>query len=384
MALEISDIFRELFLCGGLRNLPLEQYRVARALISCKTAEAGHHVRSCIDCGHRAYAFNSCANRHCPKCQGGRAFRWVESRCSELLPIGYFHLVFTLPSELRALCYRNKRLLYDALLQCSSEAMQDAALSRYGIRIGSLCVLHTWNQKLSFHPHVHHVVPACGFDSSQLPARLPSGEKFFVSTKVLSRLFRGKFISRVKEFYYRDALRFGLGLEHLSHPANFEQFLSRACRAEWVVYAKRPFASPEAVIKYLASYIHRVGISSRRLLSFTGSEVTFLARSRQDRSKREPHTVPIREFCRRFLLHVLPRGFKRIRYFGFLRNNGRNNALGILRAFLADQTPPVPSSTPRYRCPDCHSHRIRFERIIKTHSLSPFDRSFLPRALNSS
>jgi len=297
----------------------------------------------------------------------------VQNRCSELLPVPYFHLVFTLPSELRTLCYQNKRLLYDALLKSSSETIQDAARSKFKTEIGSFTVLHTWNQELSYHPHAHHVVPACGFSIEDgSPMLLPNGEKFFISTKVLSPLFRGKFIARVKELYYNDQLHLSGNLSELNHPQNFEHYLSKACRSNWVVYAKRPFASPEAVIKYLASYIHRVGISAKRLLSFENNKVTFLVRSREDKSKKRPFTLPAAEFCRRFLMHILPKGFKRVRYFGFLRNHGRLTALQRLRDFLKSPTAQI-QIPPKICCPSCHSSKIEFRRFIKTHTSPKFE-----------
>jgi hypothetical protein len=374
VSLEISEIFRRVFLVREkFKALSPDKARVVRAITSCRTVLAGLHLRSCTECGNEELAFNSCSNRHCPKCQGGQSFRWVQKRCSELLPVPYFHLVFTLPSELRTLCYQNKRLIYDALLKSSAEAIQDAARTKFKAEVGSFTVLHTWNQELSYHPHAHHVVPACGFSTKDgKPMSLPNTEKFFISTKVLSPLFRGKFISRLKELYSQNQLRLYGSLKELEHPGNFNLYLAKACRAEWVVYAKRPFASPEAVIKYLASYIHRVGISSKRLLSFENNKVTFLARCRKDKSKKKPFTLTAPEFCRRFLMHLLPKGFKRVRYFGFLRNHGRLNALKQLREFLNSPIPLIEAPI-KLSCPNCNSTKLNVRRIIKTHISRPYE-----------
>lgn len=375
----MSEVFRRAGL--GKERLNAAQARVVQAILACRTPKCGKYLRECTNCGEEEQGYNSCWNRHCPKCQGGSSFRWVERRSEELLDVPYFHVVFTFPSELRELCYQNKRLLYDVLFESSSEAMQDSAERRLGVSIGSFSVLHSWNQQLQYHPHAHHVVPACGFDEHGDPKRFPGNQRFFLPTRVLSRLFRGKAIARIKKLYYADKLHLKGNLEYLKDPKAFEQFLNKSVRSDWVVYAKRPFGGPQAVIRYLASYIHRVGISSKRIRDLSTDSVTFLARDRKHPAKKRLVTLPPKVFCHRFLLHLFPKRFRRVRYFGFLRNAAKSELLQKLRHALG--SPPIPAANVLHACKKCSNGLMTLRLLFKPHSGRPI-RLFPPVPILSS
>lgn len=366
-SLEVADIFRQVYpKASTYLHLSRDKMRVIRAISSCRTSELGGHINQCTHCKHQEQSYNSCWNRHCPKCQGGIAFRWVESRSSELLPVPYFHLVFTLPNELRDLCYQNKRTMYEILMRASSEALQDAVTSRFSAQAGHFGVLHTWNQELKYHPHVHHVVPAVGITDDQLAVSLGT-EKFLVPVRVLSKLFRGKYIYYLKQAYNAGKLHLSGNLEYLKNPRDFEHHMSKATKHDWVVYAKRPFAGAEAVLKYLASYTHKVGISNSRLRSLTDTEVSFSARDPNNKGKKRLVKITPTQFTNRFLLHILPKGFHRIRYFGFMLNKQRKQNLATLKDQLPAINPKATTKPDPQTCSKCRQGIMKLLSLIKPH-----------------
>jgi hypothetical protein len=305
---------------------------------ACRTATMGGHVEQCDRCGHRLIAYNSCRNRHCPKCQATARIEWLAARESELLPVPYFHVVFTVPHELAAVALQNKRVVYEILFRTAAETLQQVAANpkHLGAQIGMLSVLHTWGQNLNHHPHVHCVIPAGGIapDGSRW---IPCRPLFFLPVKVLSRLFRGKFLARLREAFHRDLLAFHGELARLKDATAFRSFLSPLHSTQWVVYAKPPFGGPSHVLKYLARYTHRVAIANSRLLDLTDTTVSFRWKDYAHGGKRRVMTLSGVEFLRRFLLHVLPRAFVRIRYYGFLANRDRAEKIDRCRQLIREQ-----------------------------------------------
>lgn len=364
---EVADVISAARPQLPLHTLSLAQRRVLQAIESCRTARLGAHVNECGKCGHREQSYNSCWNRHCPKCRGGKVFDWVEARAAELLPVAYSHVVFTLPSELRQLCYYNKRVVYDILFQASSEALQAVAERHLGAKLGFFGVLHSWNQELQYHPHAHFVVPSGGLSPDNSAWVRPKSSRFFLPVRALSKVFRGKFLSALRA--KAGELRFCGRLRHLEDPRELNRLLARAARHEWVVYAKKPFAGPECVIKYLANYPHRVAISNHRLRGLTPEAVSFMARDRKIKGKKRLRKLAPAEFVRRFLLHLIPRGYRRIRYYGFLATNRRASELVRCRALLAATPLPEPASSPPRRCPKCTSDLYRVTLVLKPHRI---------------
>lgn len=371
--LEVADIIREAGKSLIEKNrgwLTWLHLKVLRAIEHCRTAALGGHLDQCSQCGHSAISYNSCRNRHCPKCQTNARNKWLAERSAELLPVRYFHVVFTLPHELAALALQNKRVIYDLLFRVSAETLIEVAADpeHLGAQLGFLSVLHTWGQTLLHHPHVHCVIPAGGLASDR-SAWIPSSSKFFLPVKVLSRVFRGKFDAGLKRAFRRGKLSFHGGLRSLAEPNNFCRFRRQLFQHDWVVYAKRPFGGPEHVLHYLARYTHRVAISNHRLVSFKGGRVTFRWKDYAHGGKKREMTLSADEFLRRFLLHVLPARFVRIRHFGFLTNRHRSAALALCRQFLgeAPKTQPEPPSTPAppstWRCPRCAGTMIILQRL---------------------
>lgn len=358
-ALEAADIFRtsgDSFIERNESHIAWPQLKVMRAITRCRTAALGGHRDHCSGCGQDlGLSYNSCRNRHCPKCQGQKRHQWIARRTGDLVPLGYFHVVFTVPHELSALMLQNKRTLYSLLFQASAETMMEMAgdPQRLGAEIGFLGALHTWGQTLEHHPHVHYVVPEGGFNSDR-SAWIRPKYRFFLPVEALSETFRGKFIDGLKNLYRRGKLQFHGSLRALAEPRAFAQFLRTLHRHKWVVYAKKPFGGPEQVLRYLAQYTHRVAISNHRLVSFEEDKVTFRWRDYARGNKKRKMTLTTHEFIRRFLLHVLPRGFVRIRHFGWMANRCRRRLAALCRLLLnADPllttSPPTPSRT----CPHC-------------------------------
>jgi len=343
--LEVADVFRSFgleFHRKSGASLSVQQRRVMQAIVVCRTAELGGHRFQCDRCGHERIAYNSCRNRHCPKCQATARAKWLDSRAADLLPVPYFHVVFTLPDELGPLSLQNPRVVYGILFRAAWETLRSVAANpkHLGARVGMLAVLHTWGQNLMHHPHVHCVVPGgglspCGMRWVPCKRSRRGKRKFFLPVRVLSRVFRGKFIALLKKAYRDGELVFHGRLHRLASVDVFESLIDRSVSKEWVVYCKPPFGGPEQVLKYLARYTHRVAISNSRLLDITDSHVQFRWKDYAHNSQWSTMSLEGCEFIRRFLLHVLPSGFVRIRHFGLLANRCRSKELETCRQLLA-------------------------------------------------
>lgn len=347
--------------------------KVLNAILRCRTAALGAHVDACSKCGHEAVSFNSCRNRHCPKCQANARDRWLAAREKELLPTRYVHVVFTLPRQLSPLAMQNKREIYALLFRASAETLIEVARDpkHLGAEIGFFSVLHTWNQKLQHHPHVHCVVPAGGLapDRSRW---IDSQQNFFLPVDVLKKVFRGKFVDGLKTLHTEHRLGFHGTLTPLQNPKVFAAWLRPLFRTKWVVYSKRPFGGAQHALRYLGQYTHRVAISNRRLVALADGIVTFRWRDSAHKNKKRLMTLPVNEFLRRFLLHVLPPGFVRIRHFGFLAHRRRGTSLPLCFQLLAESG-KVPAQTraeedgsaspPPWTCPRCGGPMVLIERI---------------------
>src|SRR5450631_2394633 len=376
-AVEVADILRE----QGDRFidqnpwLNYQQLSVLRAIRRCRTAALGGHIDQCSQCGHQAISYNSCRNRHCPKCQAQARLRWLAAREKELLEVPYFHVVFTLPQELNQLCLRNARILYDLLFRASAEAMLEVAANpkRLGAHIGFLSILHTWGQNLLLHPHIHCVVPAGGLSADHKSWIRPK-YAFFLPVDVLSSVFRAKFVHGLRKAFGKRKLTFTGSIAQLAKPKRFAAFLDSLFRQQWVVYAKPAFGAPIQVLRYLGRYTHRVAISNHRLLSFDGEQVTFRWRDYAHGNKQRKMTLAATEFLRRFSQHILPRGFVRIRQFGILTNTRRSALLALARQLLTAApnaprtclTDPANSST--WQCPRCNGD-MRIGPNLSAHQL---------------
>lgn len=331
--LEVADIFRS---HGpsyrATHRLPLQQLRTMRAIEICRTAELGGHVDECEACGHVKISYNSCRNRHCPKCQFLKKEKWIEARERELLPIAYFHVVFTLPEELNPVALRNREVFYNLFFKAASETLTELARMRLGVQIGCIAVLHTWGQNLLDHPHLHCIVSGGGLSGDTW---VSSKRRFLFPVKVLSRLFKGKFLAFLKKANEGNNLQ---GVDQ------FTTLLNGLYSKKWVVYAKPPFNGPKTVLGYLGRYTHRIAITNHRILGMEEGKVSFSWKDYADGNKTKIMTLDVFELIRRFLLHVLPHGFVKIRHFGFLSNRNRNAALEICRSLLGVANPePVPS-----------------------------------------
>jgi len=374
--LEVADLIRTAgatFLERNRRWLSWKHVKVLLAIRRCRTAALGGHLDECTHCGHRAtISYNSCRNRHCPKCQTAARERWLAARRSELLPSRYVHVVFTLPRQLAPLALQNKKVIYGLLLRASAETLLKVARDprHLGAEIGFFSVLHTWNQKLQLHPHVHCVIPAGGL-SLDHTHWVPSRDRFFLPIRVLRRVFRGKFVAGLRQAFQKGQLNFQGDLTRLAQPKIFAAWLRPLFRKDWVVYAKRPFGGPEYVLQYLGRYTHRVAISNHRLVSFADGQVTFRWRDSAHHNEQKLLTLSLDEFLRRFLLHLLPKGFVRIRNFGFLANRRRALLLPLGFHLLgAAQEPPAQpdasstlDSTDLWRCPKCGGPMKVIERL---------------------
>jgi hypothetical protein len=329
MAVELQDVFQQF---GPVyredNSLPLNHLKAMKAIESCRTSSLGGHLDVCNTCGHERISYNSCRNRHCPKCQGLAKEQWLLERERDLLEIGYFHVVFTVPDSLYPLALQNQKLFYSLLFKAASETILE--LSRdpkyLGAEIGFISVLHTWGQNLLYHPHLHYIVPGGGlsFDGTRF---VPSRKKFFIPVKVLSRKFRGKFLAFLKEAYQDGELRFYGKIEPLAGKLNFQNLIDSLYQTEWVVYCKKPFKSPWHVLRYLGRYTHRVAISNQRITNLQDGRVTFTWRDYKDDNRTKLMILDASEFIRRFLLHVLPSRFVKIRHYGILSNRNRNTKL---------------------------------------------------------
>jgi len=374
--LEVADIFRAhgpAWRRARAGHLSLGQLKVMSAIERCRTAALGGHVAACQDCGHIHVAYNSCRNRHCPKCQGAAARDWLAARQAELLPVAYYHVVFTLPAPIADIAYHNKAVVYGLLFKAAAETLLTIAADprHLGARIGLTAVLHTWGSALTHHPHVHCIVPGGGL-SSDGRRWISCRPGFFLPVRVLSRLFRRLFLEKLAAAHEAGQLQFYGVLTGMSQPDAFAARLAPLRKIEWVVYAKRPFAGPEAVLAYLSRYTHRVAISNRRLVACDDNGVTFKWKDyrAKGRTRYKRMTLAADEFIRRFLLHVLPAGFHRIRHYGLFANTGRAENLACARQLLGQPPPqaqieptaqtdqPTPLAQP---CPCCGGPMIVIE-----------------------
>ena len=394
--LEVADIVR---LHGDefrrVYHPSAQQEAVLRHIAECRTAALGGHIDACPACGHQRISYNSCRDRHCPKCQAIARADWLEARLERLLPIPYFHVVFTIPDELNALALGNKRLLFDLLFAAAADTLKAIALDEkhLGAEIGFTAVLHTWGQAVLFHPHLHCVVTGGGLSSDG--TRWVAGrENFFLPVKVLSKLFRGKFLDALQKARTDDKLRFGGSTTTLSDDAAWARFRDQLYRKDWVVYAKPPFGGPQQVYAYLGRYTHRVAISNFRLVSLENGRVTFTLKDYADGEKRKTMTVSAVEFLRRFLLHVLPQGFTRIRHYGLYAGKNVASKLQHARLLLerdGKRLPPIAKTTPGapwwqrllertgvdlMACPCCSGRLIRRREIVPSTALPPIARTY--------
>jgi hypothetical protein len=354
--LEVADIFRRhgpAWRTVHAGHVSLAQLKVMAAVEACRTAALGGHVEGCQDCGHTRVAYNSCRNRHCPKCQGAAAREWLAAREADLLPVGYFHVVFTVPAEVADIAFHNKADVYDLLFRASSQTMLTIAADpkHLGARIGITAVLHTWGSAMTHHPHIHMIVPGGGIalDGQRWISSRPA---FLLPVHVLSKLFRRLFLTGLINLHGDGRLRFHGDRAGLSDRRAFLRHLAPLRRKAWVVYAKPPFAGPEAVLAYLSRYTHRVAISNRRLISLDETGITFRYKDyrRNGADRQRTMTLAADEFIRRFLLHVLPKGFHRIRHYGLLASAGRRDNLARARDLLA--APPTAKAEKPDRAPD--------------------------------
>ena len=367
---EVADVIQRggsRFLDRYRKSLTWQQVKVFNAIARCRTAALGGHLDQCDRCQHRTISYNSCRNRHCPKCQTNARDKWLRSRQQELLPVSYYHVVFSVPHRLVPLMWQNKRLLFALLFEATAATLLEVAVNpkRLGARIGFLGVLHTWGQTLQPHPHIHCVVPGGGL-SPDHQRWIHSQQSFFLPVRVLSRVFRGKFVAGLKQLFRKNQLQFFGVCQHLSNAKAFNEFLRTLFGEDWVVYAKQPFGGPEHVLHYLARYTHRVAISNHRLLNVTDHDVTFRWKDYAHRSKARAMTLTHQEFLRRFFQHVLPTGFPRIRYFGFLANRCRRLLLPLCRNLLKASPTTVATSTtatPVHACPRCQAPMRIIERL---------------------
>jgi len=379
--LEVADIFRaygSAWRQAQHGHLSLGQLKVMSAITQCRSAALGGHVLHCPACEQSQIAYNSCRNRHCPKCQASTARRWLEARQVDLLPVEYYHVVFTLPAPISAIAYTNKALIYRLLFQIGAETLRTIAADprHLGARIGLTLVLHTWGSAMTHHPHVHGIVPGGGLspDGQRWIACRPG---FFLPVRVLSRLFRRRFLEALTKAHAAGQLQFYNAYAALTDADTFAAWLTPLRQCEWVVYAKRPFAGPAAVLAYLSRYTHRVAIANSRLIALNEQGVTFKWKDyrAKGRTKHKTMTLSAGEFIRRFLLHVLPGGFHRIRHYGLIANAGRRNNLararellnvpaGTVDAMTASDTAAEPVK-PTYVCPDCGAPMIIIGTIVR-------------------
>jgi len=312
-------------------KLTLVQHKAMSAIQNCRTSQLGGHKDVCESCGNTKISYNSCRNRHCPKCQTLAKERWIENQKGNLLNIGYFHVVFTLPDTLNLTMYQNQKELYTLLFKASSETLAELASDKkyLGAKLGFTSILHTWGQNLMHHPHIHCIVPGGGL--SAIGQWVNSRKKFFIPVKVLSRKFRGKFLYYLKQLYYENKLEFHGSQQFLSDNAEFEKLLSSLYSKEWIVYCKPPYKNATCVVEYLGRYTHRVAISNNRIISMENGTVTFKWRDYKDSSKCKLMNVSADEFIRRFLIHILPSRFMKIRHYGFLGNRNKSTKLKICK-----------------------------------------------------
>jgi integrase len=361
-------------------TVPANHRKVLGAIAACRTPLLGGQLQQCDRCGFEHIQWHSCRNRHCPRCQAAARAQWLEDRRAELLPVPYFHVVFTVPAEINVLARYAPRALYDILLRSTARALLEVGESKLHLELAALCMLHTWGQTLTLHPHVHCVVPGGGFAAGARQWRSVRKSSFFLPVKVLSRRFRTVFCNAVRQAWREGRMKIPERL--LADGTALDVLLARAARREWVVYAKPPFGGPEPVLKYLASYTHRIAISNQRLIAFDGQRVTFRYRDYADDNTNKVITLAVDEFLRRFLQHVVPDRFVRIRYYGFLANRSRKERLECAREFLLATPLAPPANTSDLICPRCQIGSMRFIQNIDPRPFSAD--SSVPARIDSS
>jgi hypothetical protein len=388
-ALEVADIFRThgpAFRATQRSHLSQGQLKAMTAIEQCRTRALGGHVLRCTGCQHDQVSYNSCRNRHCPKCQAAAAKRWLEARQADLLPVDYYHVVFTLPAPISDIAYSNKAVVYGLLFEIAAETLTTIAADpkHLGAQVAATLVLHTWGSALTHHPHVHGIVPGGGLslDGKRWVSCKPG---FFLSVRVLSRLFRRRFLEALQEAHRAGRLRFFGDNAGLEDPKSFAKWLAPLRKIEWVVYAKRPFAGPKAVLAYLSRYTHRVAIANSRLVALDERGVTFRWKDYRDKGnpdkpRHKTMTLSADEFMRRFLLHVLPSGFHRIRHFGLIANHGRKEKLALARELLNVPTPPIATEVKdieagdepvraNFVCAHCGAQMIILETFLRDQTI---------------
>ncbi len=366
--IEVADIFREY--SHLLTGISKEQWKVVNAIVNCRTEALGGHLSECNKCDYKDQSYNSCRNRHCPKCQFSKKEKWVQKRIEELIPVDYFHAVFTLPHELNPLILQNKRVCYELLFRAVSETLKEVAENpKYlGAKIGFFSILHTWGQSLVEHPHIHVVIPSGGINEEK-KTWVKIKKKFLLPIKVLSLVFRGKYLSFLEKEYQNGNLEFHGRCEDLQHEKTFKWLLISTTKKKWVVYIKKSFAGPKQVLNYLGNYTHRIAISNYRVKKLENGKVHFIIRDYADNNKKKVMVLDVVEFMRRFLLHVLPRGFVRIRHYGILGSRFKKVNIELARSFLKEKAKliaeivTIPKEEPYtfiyekvFNCPICEGH----------------------------
>ena len=366
-ALEVAHIFRQ-FSDQYIQKYkpPIDHLKVISAIINCRTAKLGGHIESCSSkCGYERIAYNSCRNRHCPKCQFSKAKEWIQSRQNDLLPVPYFHVVFTLPAQkLLPLILPNKKVFYTLMFECVSETLLELGKDPkwLGAKTGAICVLHTWTQRLIFHPHIHCIVPAGGLSENQWVHSLHFG--FFVPFKVLAKLFQYKLLSKLKVLHQQNKLSFLKDDQDLHNPQHFQDFCQSLYHQPWIAYAKPAFEGPKSVIQYLGQYIHKIAISNYRLLKLDQDTVSFIYRDRKNGNTKKATQLNALDFMKLFLQHILPYQFSKIRYYGFLSNRSKKKSLLQIKTLLEEptsyhfQSHPQKPKQSHNRCPNCQKGNI--------------------------
>lgn len=389
--IELGEIFRKYGEAFRQRHrLSMDQHKALNAIAACRTAQLGGHIDQCDGCGHLRISYNSCRNRHCPQCQFLAKERWLEARKAELLNVKHFHLVFTLPQQLHPLIRMNEAFAYRLLFQVAAKTLLQLAKQKKYLhaQVGMMAVLHTWGQTLSYHPHLHCLVPAGGL-SLDGKTWIHSRKNFFLPVKVMSRLFRGKFLDGIKEAFGKGELRFPTSLKWITNLRQLNQFLRPIYKSEWVVYAKAPFGGAEQVIQYLGRYTHRVAIANERILSLENDKVQFRYKDYQDKSKQKIMELEVMEFIRRFLMHILPSGFHKIRYYGLMATRNRSSKLAKARKELGQQKlekPPKRSwhqlillitGKDPFCCPKCRKGQMSTIKTLHPGRPPPVSSNFL-------
>lgn len=383
MMIEVADIFREFSSdYKKLNKLPKRMHKAMNAIERCRTSQLGGHIEECDSCGHIRIAYNSCRNRHCPKCQGAAKEKWLVARKKDLLPVGYFHIVFTIPADLNSLALRNQREIYNIIFKAASETLLELGKdSKYlGGEIGLIAILHTWGQNLMDHPHLHCIVPAGGL-SMDKQRWIPSRKRFFIPVKVISRLYRGKFLAYLKKAYNDNKLEFEGQICNLGKRQEFQSLIDKQYQKEWVVYCKPPFQSPEHILEYLGRYTHRVAITNQRIVEIKNRKVSFRWKDYADNNQHKVMTIDGLEFIRRFLLHILPDKFVKLRHYGLLSNRNHRTKLTQCKKILGvweeqEAVNSVEKDLPYTKidireCPCCKNGRMIKKEILTPQSYIP-------------